>query len=79
MHFRDGKYRILNHCKNKFHQHDSTCQLLFGNVVKGIDVFNGSLFISLSCLLVVPVISGLNSREKDAVFELLTIVEDRPF
>ena len=49
------------HCESKFHQYDPTFHFHFWKCGKGIDVFNGSLHITLSGLFVVPVISGLNS------------------
>ena len=50
---------------------------LLWKCVKGSDVLNGSLFISLSCLLVVPVIFSLDSREDDANFFELVVVQKR--
>ena len=48
-------------------------------VGEGIDVFNDSLFISLSLLLAVSVVSGLNSSEEDVkFFELLKRAEGGP-
>ena len=52
--------------------------LLFWKCGKGNDFFNGSLFMSLSCLLVVLEITGLNSWEDAKFFELLKNMEDRP-